>query len=271
MWTCDNGHAIPPGKSFAAVAEPTCGPATFPRHREQRRSLARIPPRGRRNTPRNTLTTPSRNIRRPTAAGRSRNSSRPPRKTTFRLSRRSHCQTRRLPGAYGHPAPGAPAVGGPDLYAHGRARAGRVRLTVRRTPGDRMSLPFPAAGRRTLSAAVGWVLRTGAVRLLWSRRTRGLRQRPVRRRRGHAGVRLPRPDPPAVGRRLPSSHPRPASGSSGRPVPPGPRRLRRSGSPRPGSGTSRPARLRPRPVRPRPAGGGRPPARRRRRRPRQYS
>ena len=40
--------------------------------------------------------TPSRNIPRPTAAGRSRNSSPPPRKPTFRLFRRSHCRTRWL-------------------------------------------------------------------------------------------------------------------------------------------------------------------------------
>ena len=108
---------FPQGKSFAAVAEPTCGPVTFPGHREQRRSLARIPARGRRNTPRNTLTTPSRNIRRPTAAGRSRNSSRPPRKTTFRLSWRSHCQTRWLPAHTGTQRRARPP-GGPDLYAH---------------------------------------------------------------------------------------------------------------------------------------------------------
>ena len=100
--------------------------------------------------------TPSRNIRRPTAAGRSRNSSRPPRKPTFRLFRRSHCRTRWLralttPGAgrarqtadalsrriLGYDEPAAAGDSAPDLRR------------VRRAPRSTTSRTLPATLRRT--------------------------------------------------------------------------------------------------------------------------
>ena len=264
---------FPREKSIAAVAEPTCGPVTFPRHQKRRLSLDRIPARGRRNTPRNTLVTPSRNIRRPTAAGRSRNSSRPPRKPTFRLSRRSHCRTRWLRAltdtrrrARPSPAhltftltmsrtlpstlrqtswvmtslPPPPAVRWTPRRVRRTPRRTTSRTlpaTLRRTSRSTASLPVLATERRMPGGRMSLlVLRTvlrmpgrqgeptapsggapdafGRSGLSSPDRDRpGFHGRgepegssndpsgndPVRRRRGHAGVRLPCHDPPAGG------------------------------------------------------------------------
>ena len=151
---------FPRGKSFAAVAEPTYGPVTF-LLRKRRCSLDRIPGRTRQNTPRNTLMPRSRNIRRCSAAGRSRISSRPPRKPTFRLFRRSYCRMRRLRAL---------------TATRSRTRLSPVRLTytltmgrtllatLRWTPGGMTSRTLPASLRwtpggttsRTFPASLRW-------------------------------------------------------------------------------------------------------------------